>query len=149
MTAVFHNLHQFAIEISPKCRIVGLSNIVDREGREDISGNSPVERTHGAGVASTLVGSQLPTKVGERLEMMRIVETLLILTMAALHLSVVAGSIGSNEFAMNSKLFGRCLKEGFQVTLAVGEAIGELKTVIGLDTLDGNAFAGKMLDDFV
>ena len=81
--------------------------------------------------------------------MMRIVETLLIFTMAAFHLSVVAGSIGSNEFVMNFQLFGCCLKEGFQVTLAVGEAIGELKTVIGLDTLDGNAFAGKMLDDFV
>ena len=28
------------------------------------------------------------------------------------------------------------------------KAVGELKTVIGLNTLDGNAFAGKMLDDF-
>ena len=81
--------------------------------------------------------------------MMRIVEALLIFAVAAFHLSVVAGSIGSNEFVMNFQLSGRCLKEGFQVTLAVGEAIGELKTVIGLDTLDGNAFAGKMLDDFV
>ena len=36
---------------------VGLSNILDSKGREDISGSSPVKRTHGAGVASTLVGS--------------------------------------------------------------------------------------------
>ena len=47
----------------------------------------------------------------------------------------------------NSQLSGRCLKEGFQVALAAGKAIGKLKTVIGLNTLDGNAFAGKMLDD--
>ena len=37
--------------------IVGLSNILDSKGREDISGSSPVKRTHGAGVAATLVGS--------------------------------------------------------------------------------------------
>ena len=37
--------------------LVGLSNILDSKGREDISGSSPVKRTHGAGVAATLVGS--------------------------------------------------------------------------------------------
>ncbi len=67
--------------------------------------------------------------------------------MAAFYLSIVAGRIGAGE--PNSQLSGRCLKEGFQVTLAVGETIGELKSVIGLDTLHGNAFASKMLDDFV
>ena len=85
-----------------------------------------MKRTHGTGVAQALGGSFLPTKVGEGIETVRVVETFLVFSMAAFHLSIVAG---------------------FQVTLAVGEAIGELKTVIGLDTLDGNAFAGKMLDD--
>ena len=37
--------------------LVGLSNILDSKGREDISGGSPVKRTHGTGVAPTLVGS--------------------------------------------------------------------------------------------
>ena len=37
--------------------IVGLSNMLDSKGREDIFGSSPVKRTHGAGVAATLVGS--------------------------------------------------------------------------------------------
>ena len=45
------------------------------------------------------------------------------------------------------QLSRRCLKEGFQVALAAGKAIGKLKTVIGLIHSDGNAFAGKMLDD--
>ena len=67
--------------------------------------------------------------------------------MAAFHLSVVAGRIGADELVANSQLSGRCLKEGFQVALATRKAIGELKTIIGLDTLDSNAFAGKMLDD--
>ena len=36
---------------------VGLSNILDSEGREDVSGSGPMKRTHGTGVAPTLVGS--------------------------------------------------------------------------------------------
>ena len=94
-----------------------------------------------------MVGSFLPTKVGEGIETVCVVETLLVLTMAAFHLSVVAGRIGADELVANSQLFGRCLKEGFQVALAAGKAIGEFKTVIGLNTLDGNAFASKMLGD--
>ena len=79
---------------------------------------------------------------------MRVVETLLVLSMTAFHLSVAPGSIGADELVANSQLSGRCLKEGFQIAMAIGKAIGELKTIIGLNTLDGNAFAGKMLDDF-
>ena len=37
--------------------LVGLSNILDREGGENLSGSSPMKRTHGTGVAPTLVGS--------------------------------------------------------------------------------------------
>lgn len=74
-------------------------------------------------------------------------ETISTVGMAALHLSIVPGSIGANELVANSQLSSRCLNEGFQIALAIGKAICELKTIIGLNTLDGNAFAGKMLDD--
>ena len=103
--------------------------------------------THGTGVAQALVGSFLPTKVGEGIETVRIIETLLILTVTAFHLSIVAGSIGTDELVAYSQLSGRCIEEGCQVTLAAGKAIGELKTVIGLDTLDEIAFAGKMCNN--
>ena len=79
--------------------------------------------------------------------MVRVIEALLVLSMTAFHLSVVAGRIGADKLVANSQLSDRCLKEGFQIALAAGKAIGELKTVIGLDTLNSNAFAGKMLDD--
>ena len=106
-----------------------------------------MKRTHGTGVAQALGGSFLPTKVGEGIETVRVVETFLVFSMAAFHLSIVAGRIGADELVANSQLSGRCLKEGFQVALATRKAIGEFKTVIGLNTLDSNAFAGKMLDD--
>lgn len=100
---------------------------------------------HGTGVAQALAGSFLPTKVGEGIETVRVVEALLVLSMAALHLSIVPGRIGADE--PNSQLSGRCLKEGFQIAPATRKAIGERKAVIGLNALDGNAFAGKMPDD--
>ena len=103
--------------------------------------------THGTGVAQALVGSFPPTKVGEGIETVCVVKALLVLTMAAFHLSIVAGRIGADELVANSQLSGRCLKEGSQIALAAGKTIGELKTVIGLNALDSNAFAGKMLDD--
>ena len=106
----------------------------------------PKKGTHGTGVAQALVRSFLPAKVEEGIKTVRAVKALLGFSVAALHLSVVPGRIGADE--PNSQLSGRCLKEGFQVTLAAGKAIGEFKTVIGLNTLDGNAFAGKMLEDF-
>ena len=108
-----------------------------------------MKRTHGTGVAATLVGSFLPTKVGEGIKTARVIKAILVLTMAALHLSIVPGSIGANQFVINFQLSGRCLKEGFQVALAAGKAIGEFKTVIGLDALHSNAFAGKMCNDLV
>ena len=64
---------------------------------------------------------------------MRVVEALLVLSMTTFHLSVVPGRIGADELVPYAKLSGRCLKESFQVTLAAGETIGELKSVIGLD----------------
>ena len=93
------------------------------------------------------MGSFLPTKVGEGIETVCVVKALLVLSMTAFHLSIVAGRIGADELVANSQMSDRCLKEGFQIALAAGKTIGELKTVIGLNTLDGNVFAGKMLDD--
>ena len=69
-----------------------------------------MKRTHGTGVAPTWVGSSLPTKVGEGIETMRVVETLLVLTMTTFHLSIVTGSIGTDELVPYAQLSGRCLK---------------------------------------
>lgn len=108
-----------------------------------------MEWTHGAGVAQALVGSFLPTKVGEGIETVCVVKALLVLTMATFHLSVVPGRIGADELCAVCPAVWPLPQRGGQVALAMGKAIGERKAVIGLDTLHGNAFAGKMLDDFV
>ena len=124
------------------CRFV--KQIGQGRKKEDVSGSSPKKRTHGKGVAQALVGSFLPTKAGEGVKTVRVVEALLVLSMAALHLSIAAGSIGADEPAANSQLSGRCLKEGSRIAPSGRKAIGELKTVVGLNALGGNAFAGNM-----
>ena len=106
-----------------------------------------MERTHGTGVAQALVGSFLPTKVGEGIEATDVIETPLILTVTALHLSIVPGRVGADELVANPQFFRSGFKEGLEITAAVGEAIGEFKAVIGLDTFNGNTLAGKMRSD--
>ena len=124
------------------CRFV--KQIGQGRKKEDVPGSSPKKRTHGTGVAQALARSFLPIKAGGGIEMARIIEALLVLSVAAFHLSIAAGSIGADEPAANSQLSGRCLKEGSRIAPSGRKAIGELKTVVGLNALGGNAFAGNM-----
>ena len=66
--------------------------------------------------------------------------------MAALHLAVVAGRVGTDELVVYTELCSGSLKQGGQVMFAVGETIGELKSVVCLDTLHPDAPAGIPLE---
>ena len=89
---------------------VGLSNILYSKGRKLITRRSPSERSHRAGVAATLVGSELPTKVGERVEAVVGVEAFLVFTVTAFDLAVMTGCIGPNKLVENANL-GGCMLE--------------------------------------
>jgi len=71
---------------------VGLSNILDSE----LNWRKPGQRSHRIVVAATVMDSKLSCKVLKRIEGMRIVEAFLILSVAALDLSIVSGSIRTN-----------------------------------------------------
>ena len=105
--------HWYSIEkgISPSREIVGLSNILDGERREGVSGSKKRDAWNES--CYDFGGQLAVTKVGKGIETVRIIETLLILMMTAFHLSVVAGSIGTDELVVIFQLSGRCLKEGF------------------------------------
>ena len=70
---------------------------------------------------------------------MGIVEAALILTVAALYLSIVTGRIGANQLVSNVQLCSGPLKERDQLTVGLCKAIGKLKTIVSLDTFDGEA----------
>ena len=108
-----------------------------------MSGREPGKRTHGAGVAATLVGSELPAKVGERVEAVGIVETFLVFPVAAFHFSVMAGRIGADQLVADTQLCCGGLEQGRLVASAAGKSVSELKAVVRLHTFNFHSFAGK------
>ena len=62
------------------------------------------------------------------------IETLLVLAVAALDLTVVPGGVGTNQLMLDFQFFGSLLKKGREVSLAVGKAVGKFKAIISLNT---------------
>ena len=78
---------------------------------------------------------KLLCEIVQRIEGVAGIETFLVLTVAALHLTVVPRGIWANQLMPDAQLSGRPLKQSRQVMLTAGEAIGKLGTVVRLDTL--------------
>ena len=74
-----------------------MSNMLDRVVTKDLDWRAPAEGTHRKFVAVSLVGSELPAKVVERVEGMLIVKAFLVLPVAAFHLAVVAGRVRPDQ----------------------------------------------------
>ena len=66
---------------------------------------------------------------------MCVVETHLVFAMAALYFAVVAGRVGTDQLVPDSKPCSGQFKACGQVSSAVGETVGKLKSVVCLDTL--------------
>lgn len=67
-----------------------------------------------------------------------VVKALLVVFVAALHLAVVPWSIWFDELMPDTQLSSGGLEQCEKVPFAVGEAISELKAIVGLDTLHLN-----------
>ena len=89
---------------------------------------------------------ELLIKIVQRIKTVAGIEAFLVLPVAALHLAVVAGRVGTDELVVYTELCSGSLKQGGQVMFAVGETIGELKSVVRLDTLHPDAPAGIPLE---
>ena len=90
--------------------------------------------------------SELFGKVVQREERMTRVETLLVFLVAAFHFAVMARCVGANELMSGTKFGGSGLKQGRQISSAVGEAIGERKAIVCLDALYPDSSAGIPLE---
>ena len=109
---------------------------------KDIDRGEPMEGTHRKLVAVSLVGSELPTKVGEGVERVLVVEAFLVFPVAAFNFTVVARRIGTDQLVADAQGGGGSLKERQVVAILDGEAVGELGAVVGLNALDPDAAAG-------
>ena len=81
-------------------------------------------------------------KVLKRIEEMAGIEAFLILTVAALHLTVVPRCIRTNELVPDAQLSGSFLEHGRQITPTIGETVGKFKPIVGLNALYLYPFAG-------
>ena len=71
------------------------------------------------------------------------VEAFLVFPVAALHLTVVAWGIGTDELVADTQVGGGGLKQRRAVPACLlGKAVGELKAIVGLNTLHPDAPAG-------
>ena len=78
--------------------------------------------------------SKLHTEIGKREETMCVVETLLVFAMAAFHLAVVAGRVGTDQLVKDSKPRSRQFKTGGESVWLLEKAIGKGKSVVCLHT---------------
>lgn len=73
----------------------------------------------------------------------------LVLTVTTLDLAVVSGRVWSDELMPDAQTQCGSLKQGGQVPLGIGEAVGELKAIVGLDTLHGDAPSFEPIDSTI
>lgn len=90
--------------------------------------------------------SELPGEVIQGVETVAGIKALLILAVTAFHFTIVAWSIGADELVADTQLGGGGLKQSGKIPLAVGKTVGELKSIVSLDTFHADASTGKPFD---
>ena len=94
-----------------------------------------MEGPHREAVGAAVVDRKLLCEIIQRIECVAGIEAFLVLTVAALDLSVVARCVRTDQFMPDIQFGGRPLKQSRQLALPAGEAVGKLGTVVRLDTL--------------
>ena len=74
------------------------------------------------------------------------IEAFLVLAVTSLHFTVVARCIGADELVPDTQLGGGGLKQSGEIPLAVGETVGELKSIVSPDTFHADTSAGIPLE---
>ena len=117
---------------------VGLSNILDGK----LKRRKPSKGSHREVVGAAVVDGELLCKVVRRVEAVAGVKTFLVFPVAALHLAVMAGRVGTDEFMPDAQPGGSRFKQGRQIPLAVGKPVGKFKAIVRLNALHPDASAG-------
>lgn len=108
----------------------------------ELKRRKPVERPQGKVVGAAVVDSKLFCEIIQREEGMTGIEAFLVFSVTALYLTVVPERVGADQLVTDPQLGSSRLKQGGEISLAVGETVGKLKAIVGLDTFDLNTPAG-------
>lgn len=101
----------------------------------ELIGRTPAERSHGEIVGVAVVDGELFCKVIQGAGAVAGIKAFLVLAVATLYLAVMTQCVGTGELMPDTKLGNSGLKQGGQITPAVGKTVGELKSIVSLDTL--------------
>lgn len=107
-----------------------MSNILDSE----LSGRKPAERPHRKVVGAAVVDGELLCEVIQGIKAVARVKAFLVLPVASLYFSVVAGRVGADELVSDAQRGNGGFKQSRQIPPAVGKTVGELKAIVRLDT---------------
>lgn len=119
-----------------------------REGKQELFRRAPGKGAHGESIVLALADGELFLEVGEGEELVGSVEVLVVFAVAALDLSIVPGSIRTDELVADAELRKGGFEKGGQGLLPGDEAVGKLRAVIGLHALNGEReFVGTMVDE--
>lgn len=113
---------------------------------DEFIGRKPAKGPHEEVVGALVVNSELFCKVIQGLKAVAGVKPFLILPVAALHLVVMTWCVRTNELMPDTQLGNSGLKQDGQVMLAVGKTVGELKSIVRLDTLHADTSASIPLE---
>ena len=112
----------------------------------ELKRRKPTKGPHREVVGAAVVDSELFCEVIQGVKAVAGVKAFLVLPVAALHLAVVAGRVGTDELVADTQFPGCFLEKGRQIALTVEKTVGELKTVVSLDAFHADAPAGIPLD---
>lgn len=92
------------------------------------------------------MSGELYSKVVEGEEGVGIVETFLVFPVAAFDLAVMARGIRANELVADAQRESGGFKERREKAIGIGEAVGELKAVVSLNTFNADPAPGEPSD---
>lgn len=105
----------------------------------ELNRRKPAKRPHGKVVGTAIMDAKLLGTIIERVKNIAGIEAFLVLTMAAFHLAVVPGSIGTDEFVTNTQALRSRFKQSGYIPPAVERTVGTLMSLVRPNTFNLNA----------
>ena len=117
-----------------------------QKNKESSFRRDPIKWAHRKVIVIAKVNSKLCFEVLKRVIFVSSIKVFIILAVGTFRFAVMARSERTNQLVGNISLFERALKERKIVGRRTAEAFGELKTVVGLNALDGKAELLKVIE---
>ncbi len=108
-----------------------------RKSEKGSIGRFPVEWSHGEVVVISLSDSKPILEIREAIELAAGIEFLVVFSVTAFYFAIVSGRVWTDQLVVDAELIQCLLKQRRLWIFAVGQTIGEFKSIICLDARNG------------